>query len=99
MDAGGGTFKLLPASGDRIEVITARGDWRYTYTLGGDLITRLSYSPASYSSFPDQGERRLIPTRPWLWVFSSPFISWAVGALGMVVLIVLERKAKRRVAP
>ena len=98
VDAGGGTFKLLPAGGDRIEVITARGDWRYTYTLDGHLVTRQSYSPASYLSFPEQGERRVVPTRPWLWLFSSPIISFTVGALGMGVLGFLERKAKRRVA-
>ena len=97
MATGGGRFKLLPAGDDRIEVITSRSG-RYTYTLDGRLITRQSYLPASYSSFPE-GERRVVPTRPWLWVFSSKDISFAVMLLGTGVLMVLDRKAKRRVAP
>jgi hypothetical protein len=98
VDASGGTFKLREAGDDRIDVITARGSWRYTYTLGGDLIARVNYSPASYSSFPDRGERRVVPTPPWLWIISSPAVAWAVLFLGACVMIVLERKVKRPVA-
>lgn len=97
VDAGGGTFKLLPAGDDRIDVITARGTWRYTYSLSGELIARVNYAPASYTSFPDRGQRRVVPTLAWLWIFSSPFIAWAVTIAGGGILIALERKMKRRV--
>jgi YD repeat-containing protein len=94
VDAGGGTFKLQLASNDRIEVITARGNWRYTYTLAGDLISRVNYLPATYSSFPDCGESQVTPTRSWLWVFTSPFISVAVSLMGGAVLSIAERRRK-----
>ncbi|MBI3863458.1 MAG: hypothetical protein HY290_16325 [Planctomycetia bacterium] len=96
VDAAGGTFKLLPAGDDRVEVITARRTLRHTYTLAGKLIESASYSPASYSSFPDRGEKVAVPTSLWLRSFSHPFYSWACGVVGMLILIVLERKARPR---
>ena len=86
---------MIPVGEDRIEVITAASKLRYTYTLDGELIGCENYSPASYSSFPDRGQSRRVPTSPWLLIFTDPLIAWGVGALGMMVLGTLEVRAKR----
>lgn len=96
VDAGGGAFKLLRSGGDRFDVVTARGTTRYTYTVRGDLVSRVDYAPASYSSFPAEGARKVVPTPPWLLPFTSPFGSWAMAALGVGIFVVVERAAKRR---
>jgi len=96
VDAEGGTFKLLAPAGGRIDAITARGQWHYVFDMDGRLISKNSYQPKSYSSFPDEGESLVVPTSPWLWAFSSPGISWAVGATGMVILAVVQKAGKRK---
>jgi hypothetical protein len=40
------------------------------------------------------GEWTVVPTSPLLWVFSSPFLSWGLAAVGGIGLI-----AVRRIAP
>jgi len=92
VDAGGGTFKVNRIDPDRIEVVTARGQQRYVYTLDGNLLTTETYAPRSYSSFPESAESHVVPTKPWLWSFSHPFLSWGVGMLGMAVLVVVSKK-------
>jgi len=99
VDAGGGTFKLEFSGNDRLEVITARRSLRHTYTLGGDLIASVNYSPATYSSFTERSQRVAVPTRLWLLVFSSPFYSWVCILIGAGILLVVERNGKRSVAP
>ena len=76
-------------------MITARGNWHYVFDMEGRLISKNSYLPKSYDSFPEKGESVVVPTAPWLWIFSNPFISWAVGAMGMVLLIVMHRQRHR----
>jgi hypothetical protein len=98
VDAGGGTFKLLAPAGGRIEVITARGRWHYVFALDGTLISKNSYEPKSYDSFPREGESVVVPTAPWLWTFSHPGISWVVLAIGMVMLIIIQKAGKRKAA-
>ena len=98
VDAGGGTFKLLAPAGGRIEVITSRGQWRYVFGLDGRLISKSTYQPKTYTSFPDAGESLVVPTAPWLWAFSHPGISWAIAMTGMVMLIIMERAGKRKAA-
>lgn len=98
VDAGAGTFKLVVPAEGRIEVITARGEWHYVFDLDGRLIAKDTYQPKSYSDFPENGESVVVPTAPWLWVFSNPGISWAVAATGMLMLAFLQRVGKRRAA-
>ncbi len=97
VDAGGGTFKLNTLSDDRIEVITARGNHVYLFNANGELLSERTYSTEdSYSSFPDKGTAYIIPTSPCLWVFSHPFISWAVAMIGLVTLGRLDKVCKKR---
>jgi hypothetical protein len=96
VDAGGGTFKLLAPSADRVDVITARGRWHYVFTIDGHLISKNSNERKSYDSFPDEGESVVVPTPFWLWVFSHPGISWGVAVTGMIILLIMQRPGKRK---
>jgi len=98
VDAFGGTFKLLAPVDGHIDVITARGDRHYVFDTGGQLISKSSYRPNSYDSFPEVGVSAVVPTAPWLWVFSNPAISWAVLMIGFVPMIVIRLADKRKAA-
>ena len=87
VDAGGGTFILRVLQGGRVEVLTARGEWRYVFELSGNLLSKEHYLSAAYSSFPKEGQSRFVPTAPWLWVFSNPIYSWLSAAAGIGLLI------------
>ncbi len=98
VDAGGGTFKVLAPAEGHVDVITARGQWHYVFDMEGRLISKDSYQPDSYASFPEEGESVVVPTAPWLWIFSSPGISWAVAMTGMVMLVIMQRAGKQKAA-
>jgi hypothetical protein len=95
VDAGGGTFKLVASKDNHIDVMTARGSWHYVYTIEGDLLSKGTYHPRAYSSFPDNGISFFVPTPPWLLVFSHPFIAWGVAAAGIGMLAVADKKKRR----
>lgn len=100
VDASGGTFILRVAGPNQVEVITARGEMRYIYDLNGSLLSQDGYAPRSYSDFPASGVVAAVPTRWWLWMFTSPVYSWAVAVTGMGVLYWAGRmKARRRKPP
>jgi hypothetical protein len=96
VDAGRGTFKLLAPAGRHIDVITARGQWHYVFGMDGRLISKSTYRPKSYNSFPTDGESLVVPTAPWLWTFSHPGISWAVVVMGMVILTMTVAEIRHR---
>jgi hypothetical protein len=91
VDAGGGTFKLSTPQANRVEVITARGQWHYVFDLSGKLLSKENYGPGSYSSFSNEGESCFVPTAPWLCVFSSPLYSWLSAIAGIGLFIVAEK--------
>lgn len=68
---------------------------RYVYDLGGQLLTSESYSPRSYGDFPASPQAAFVPTPWWQWIFTGPFYSWGVMALGGGILFAAE-KIKRR---
>jgi hypothetical protein len=95
VDAGGGTFKLSMTEDDLIEVFTARGARHYVFRLDGTLVRRSTYPPKSYSSLGRSAQATVsFPTCIMLLPFSHPFAGWALGALGMVGLIVLDKTKK-----
>lgn len=96
VNASGGIFKLLVPGEDRIEVITARGSWQYVFDVRGRLISKSTYEPKTYSDFADLGESIVVPTSPWLWVFSSPFIAWVVLMTGMGVGGIAQKAGQRK---
>jgi hypothetical protein len=98
VDAGGGAFTLRLGDTNTIEVFTARGQKRYVYGLGGEIFSHGTYAPSSYSDFYVPGEHTVVPTRWWMWMLTSPFHSWIVGALGGVLLFLCARKTRNEVA-
>ena len=96
VDAGAGTFKLRSSGTDRIEVFTARGQWHYVFDESGALISRKNYTPETYSSLDGAGQSVVVPTAPWLWVFTHPGISWAALFVGIIVMQVVDVKPKKR---
>jgi len=85
VDAGGGTFKLVPSGEDQFDVITARMQLHYVFNTNGKWISKTEYPPASYDSFHDSGQSFVVPTAPWLWAFTNPFISLAAIMVGMIL--------------
>jgi hypothetical protein len=99
VDASGGTFKLVGAASNQVEVVTARGRWHYEFDLNGHVLSKSTYAPASYSDFPESQEAHWLPLAPWLWVFSHPFLSWTSFIIGIVLVGThdrLKKKAKRK---
>ncbi|MCC6795328.1 MAG: hypothetical protein IT366_09440 [Candidatus Hydrogenedentes bacterium] len=92
VDASGGVFRLRPGAGNQIEVYTARGDNRLVYAVEGNLLSKEAFG--SYP--PDIGAIAYVPTRPWLWVFTSPFYSWLFVAVGLIILIFFDRGGKSK---
>lgn len=88
VNTGGGDFRVQSAPDGMIEVFTARGRRHYSFSQDGHLISSESYS-GGFESVPS-GESLVVPTSPFLWVFSSPLLSWSVGAIGLVGLIVTK---------
>jgi hypothetical protein len=72
-----------------VEIFTARGAVHYSFTQDGRLVSSASL-PEPFLSLP-RGESFIVPTSPFLWVFSSPFLSWGVGVIGLVGLAILEK--------
>jgi hypothetical protein len=96
VDAGAGTFHLFISDPDRINVITARGQWHYVYSIEGTLLSAEHYPPGSYDSFPRQGTSHIVPTPLWLWTFTSPAYSWLAAMLGIVLLVLKEKIAPKK---
>jgi len=86
----GGDFKIRANSSGVVEVLTARGEHRYTFNQDGDLISSTPLSE-SYYSLPDIGQSKVVPTPFLLWPFSDPFLSVAVGTLGFLGLALFKK--------
>jgi hypothetical protein len=89
VNTAGGDFKVQSSPDGVIEAFTARGRHHYSFTQDGHLIASGSYSDGFWSL--PSGESRVVPTSPFLWVFSSPIASWGIGAIGLVGLIVASK--------
>jgi hypothetical protein len=89
--AGGGAFRIRLTDADQIEVVTARGRMRYHYNLDGALLSQEKVDSQNYPGFADIGVSANVPTRWWLWMFTSPVYSWLVGAAGGILLALSSR--------
>lgn len=84
VDAGARSwFGVASPAPNRIYVFT--GGQQLVYSIDGDLISRTSCEPESYSGSLDEGVSRFVPTAPWLIVFSHPFISLAIAFIGGIM--------------
>lgn len=91
VDAGGGTFKLLPAGKNDVFVYTARGSMKYHYDIYGRLLSSEKYDPQGYSDLEKAGIIVEIPTPFYLMVFTHPFAAWLAAAAGMLLLYIISR--------
>jgi hypothetical protein len=90
VDAEGGDFKVQDSPDGVIEVLTARGDHHYSFTEDGHLIDSTKITPEAFSAVP-KGQSVVVPTPLLLWVFSSPFLSWAVMVIRFVGMAILRK--------
>ena len=88
IEAGGGAFHIRMTDDDQIEAVTARGRMRYHYSSEGALLSQEKFDSQNYPGFSDAGVSADVPTHWWLWVFTNPFHSWLVGAVGMILLAI-----------
>ena len=96
VDAGGGLFKLHITSDNLIEVFTARGSRYFVFREDGAIVREGTYTPKTYSDLPAESDlTERFKTPLILLPFSHPFAGWALGALGMLCLIVLDKTKKR----
>jgi hypothetical protein len=97
INADGGLFKLHMTADDLIEVYTARGSHDYVFREDGTIVREGTYAPKSYSSLPGVSPRtERFKTPVILFPFSYPFAGWALGALGIFCLIILDKTKKRK---
>ena len=94
VDASGGDFKARCSSDGVIEIFTARGQRHYSFTQDGHLVSSETFSEP-FSSLPIEGQSVVVRTSPLLWIFSSPFLSWAVAVVGFGGLAVLKKMGHR----
>jgi len=83
--AEGGPFKIVTSQPEKVEVYTLRGRRHFTYSEAGELLATDTYAQP-YDSLPTGGRSQVVPTFPLLWPFSSPFLSWGLIVIGLVVL-------------
>ncbi|MCI0641961.1 MAG: hypothetical protein L0Y72_27495 [Gemmataceae bacterium] len=92
VDASGGTFKARLTETGLLEVWTARGQMRFLFDSQGGLVDSGSYAPASYSSLQESGTAGYVPTTFFLWILAHPFVAWAVGLVGLLMLVSSDRR-------
>jgi len=90
VEALGGEFTVAATTDGTVEVFTARGNHRFSFTENGDLISA-STAAESYDALPSGGQSVVVPTSPLLWAFSSPLISLGVMVLGLIGLRVAKK--------
>jgi hypothetical protein len=94
IDAHAGDIKVKCPANGTIEVFTARGLHHYSFTQDGNLVSsQILPTDTEYSSLHTEGTSVVVPTSPLLWVFSSPLLSWGVGALGGIGLTFAKKRA------
>jgi hypothetical protein len=57
------------------------------------LISKEKYGATSGPDFMNGGEARFVPTRPWLWTFSSPLLSFITLMVGIGLMMLLAKRA------
>lgn len=87
IETGGGSFKLQPAENGNFFIYTARGDYKYLYDIHGSLLKAEKYQ-GDYPKDSSASCRVSIPTPFYLKVFTHPFASWFVAAIGMGLLYI-----------
>jgi len=93
----GRDFGVASTLKERIEVV-AEGR-HYSYTENGDLISDKPLSRFASEimhSFQGAGSSFLVPTSPFLLIFSSPLLCWATMVVGAVGRHLSTKSSRRR---
>ena len=101
----GGRFRICLREDDTIIVMRTknRRDVQYEFTLDGVLVETETYSlrhedlfspESSIGCLPDAGRFVYVPTKPWLFPFSTPVIGWFFWMAGCVGLYVSWRRRR-----
>lgn len=87
VDALAGNFKVECTPNGTIDVFSARGSHQYSFTQDGKLLS-IRNLPPDFDFFSRRigSVSTVVPTSPFLWVFSNPFLLWGVAAIGMIGL-------------
>jgi hypothetical protein len=83
----GAALKLHLLADGNVEVLM-KGQWSFVFDLNGKLISQRRYGVHEFIDLENSlpaGESVFVPTSPWLYIFSSPLLSWLVGAAGYFV--------------
>jgi hypothetical protein len=97
--SGGGDFRILNASEDRIEVFIERGDFHDTYDRNGNRLVGdpdASREPGTYLASPRQGT---LPLSPWLRPFSSLGLASLLWLSGLVILLACFYRVNKAIEP
>lgn len=93
VNAEGGDFKVDCPQRGTVEVLTARGRHHYSFTDDGTMISTTTFSKDFYTLAGTE-KSLIVPTSPLLWVFSSPFLSVGLAAIGFVGLAIVKKLAQ-----
>jgi hypothetical protein len=85
--SGGGDFRILNASDDRIEVFIERGDFRDTFDRNGNRLDVESDVSGRPGTLPASSQRATLRTAPWLWPFSSVGLASLIWMVGLAILL------------
>ena len=93
IDASGGSFKVLSTRPGIIEVFTGRGRRHFTYSEDGQLLASEAPYVESIAAIDNGGIATTVPTKSFLWPFSSPFLSWALVLIGFLGIWIIKKSA------
>jgi hypothetical protein len=86
VNAYGGATKMGIKDGDKIEVLTARGNTRYVYDLNGSLLLKETYPRDQFGEFVVSRQHARVPTHWWSWPFANPVYFPIFVVLGVASL-------------
>lgn len=95
VNGNGGVFELFPVDESSFYIYTARNNMKYHYNLNGQLISSQTYS----GNLPQKSKHLVsvsIPTAIYLEIFTHPFKSWFIAAIGMFLLFITDKFEKPR---
>jgi hypothetical protein len=100
IEAGGGTFKISSVKDDTFEVVTARGNYRYSIDYKGNVRLTANYPDSiRYGAFGDPGYPAMVPTYFFLYPFSTPEFAFLSIILGCIILVIAAKVIRDRCRP
>lgn len=95
IEGNGKPIDIVPAGGETFHVYSAAGPRHQLFDPQGSVLFE-EKSESRLNQPQYTGQKLMVPTRWWLWIFSSPILSWLTGMAGMLILVQLHSKRRRR---